>query len=438
MKIRISLRIYVLIAMLLTGISSIVLLSALSMHYFATGMDVAMRGIMYAQAKQFDVSKVDLADNIKQISSGKTKQNQQYIIASRWQDMPKPIQLNINESQMEFNELNKYMVGGGWFSPPVEGYFAMKVQNETQTVYVATIFSSKDETLLESPKVPHFVVIIATAIAAIAGFVIVLVLVLRKVTRPVERLKNWAGHLDEAKLEQPVPEFRFSELNTLAKMIIESMRSVKQSVEREKRFLAYSSHELRTPIAVTRSNAELLKKMLESDLSKEKLLICVNRIERAALTMASLMDTLLWLNRDVMKKVPTTQVSLAELINELISQLKYLLNDKAVKVAIKTDEDTFALPETVCRIVLSNIIRNAFVHTNEGVVDIVQNGRQVTISNADKTMQHSSNELGFGLGLELTQRLTTQYQWQYHSEDTGHGRTVTIYFHDELVKTSAC
>ncbi|CAM3996800.1 sensor histidine kinase [Pseudoalteromonas byunsanensis] len=437
MKIRISLRIYVLIAMLLTGISSIVLLSALSMHYFATGMDVAMRGIMYAQAKQFDVSTHTLANTPTQITKGEAKQNQQYIISSRWRDMPKQIQLNINEAAMEFNELNKHMVGGGWFSPPVEGYFAMKVKNQAQTVYVATIFSSKDNTLLELPKVPHFVIIIATAISAIAVFVIVLVLVLRKVTRPVERLKNWAGHLDEAKLEQPLPEFRFSELNTLAVMIAESMRSVKQSVEREKRFLAYSSHELRTPIAVTRSNAELLKKMLESDLPKEKLLTCVNRIERATLTMASLMDTLLWLNRDVLKKVPTTQVSLADLINELISQLTYLLNDKPVTVAIKTDEATFALPETVCRIVLSNIIRNAFVHTNEGLVNIEQRGRHVVISNKDKAPENSNNELGFGLGLELTQRLTSQYQWQYKSEDNSHGRTVTIHFSDDVIRTSA-
>ncbi|OHU88067.1 MULTISPECIES: sensor histidine kinase [Pseudoalteromonas] len=433
MKIRISLRIYVLVAMLLSGVSCIVLLSTLSMYYFSTGMDVAMRGIMYSQAKQLKVSGEESLSGVTKPWSEEALLSQQFIIKQRWEDMPKPIREHINEADMELNELNKHMVGGGWFSPPVEGYFAIKVQNKTQTLYVATIFSSQDKTLLEPPKTPHFVIIIATAIAAITVFVIVLFLVLRKVTRPVERLKSWAGQLDESKLEQPVPEFNFSELNTLAKLIVESMCTVKKSVEREKRFLAYASHELRTPIAVSRSNAELLEKMLTCDLSKEKLLVCVNRMQRATLTMSSLMDTLLWLNRDAMSKVPTTEVSLSRLLQELTAELKYLLNDKPVTVVTKTGEGVFSLPETVCRIILSNIIRNAFVHTNEGQVNIVQNAMQVTISNEDKAPQLNSNELGFGLGLELTQRLTSQYQWHYQSEDNGHGRTVTVIFCNQAV-----
>ena len=51
MKIRPSLRIYVLLAILVTGVTTILVLSALSVNYFVSGMDIAMRGSMIAQAQ---------------------------------------------------------------------------------------------------------------------------------------------------------------------------------------------------------------------------------------------------------------------------------------------------------------------------------------------------------------------------------------------------
>ncbi|WP_261593003.1 hypothetical protein [Pseudoalteromonas holothuriae] len=75
---------------------------------------------------------------------------------------------------------------------------------------------------------------------------------------------------------------------------------------------------------------------------------------------------------------------------------------------------------------MSNIIRNAFVHTNHGLVIINQSGHEVTITNVDTAPIYESNELGFelGLGLELTHRLTSQYSWYYSSKETSSGRHV--------------
>ncbi|MCT8987943.1 hypothetical protein [Shewanella phaeophyticola] len=49
MKIIPSIRLYVLLAMLVTGIGTILILSALSLHYFIAGMDSSLRVSMYAQ-----------------------------------------------------------------------------------------------------------------------------------------------------------------------------------------------------------------------------------------------------------------------------------------------------------------------------------------------------------------------------------------------------
>ncbi|WP_244225164.1 histidine kinase dimerization/phospho-acceptor domain-containing protein [Vibrio aquaticus] len=62
-------------------------------------------------------------------------------------------------------------------------------------------------------------------------------------------------------------------------------------------FLGYASHELRTPIAVTRNNSELLCKMISKGIPSEKQLVVLDRIERAGFTMTDLTETLLWLNQ---------------------------------------------------------------------------------------------------------------------------------------------
>nr|WP_238937612.1 HAMP domain-containing sensor histidine kinase [Pseudoalteromonas sp. S16_S37] len=205
------------------------------------------------------------------------------------------------------------------------------------------------------------------------------------------------------------------------------MRSVQESVEREQRFLAYASHELRTPIAVISSNVELIQKLLDRDAPKQKLIVGLNRIERAVSTMGTLIETLLWLNRGESHHVCIDKISISKLIQQLTSELEYLIRDKRVELVVDTDDTQMSLPNTVCRIVLQNVIRNAYIHTNEGVVSIIQTGPQVIIKNIDY-LPESSTELGFGLGLELTQKLILQYQWQFVSEEGENGRTVTITF----------
>ena len=83
-------------------------------------------------------------------------------------------------------------------------------------------------------------------------------------------------------------------------------------------------------------------------------------------------------------------------------------------------------------IVLTNLIRNAFQHTQSGLVSIVQNQQQVTIENSNsdngEEMDSNGNELGFGLGLQLTDKLIEQFNWQYHCKAQQAGHIVEVTF----------
>ncbi|WP_299136411.1 HAMP domain-containing sensor histidine kinase [uncultured Vibrio sp.] len=416
MKIRPSLRIYVLLAILVTGVTTILVLSALSINYFISGMDVAMRGSMIAQAQQ------------EVVKPGKPMTNQEFTVATQWSDLPQGIQTYIEQSNVELNVISKKVLGKSIFAPPKEGYFVMKVMKGAEVRYVSAVFDQKQDHFLDDKALPHFVTIFLTALAAIVLFFAILVLILRKVASPVEQLKNWAKSLDKDNLSEPTPDFHFSELNTLANIIRDSLSSVQSSLEREQKFLGYASHELRTPIAVTRTNSELLEKLIQKGKSPEKQLEVIDRIKRAGFTMTDLTETLLWLTRQQDKDLPLQNTHLGDMLQQINHDLTYLLNGKAVVVNLESDDTQCQLPVGLTRIVLTNLIRNAFQHTGSGTVDMVQVGSKVTIVNYNTDGTVEDNNLGFGLGLELTEKLLAQYQWQYHNQELAGGREVWVDF----------
>ena len=63
-------------------------------------------------------------------------------------------------------------------------------------------------------------------------------------------------------------EFRYKELNALAGMIHGSLQNVRNTLNREREFVNHASHELRTPIAVIRSSAALLHRVIDSENTK--------------------------------------------------------------------------------------------------------------------------------------------------------------------------
>ncbi|MGR5063878.1 sensor histidine kinase [Photobacterium sp. DNB22_13_2] len=416
MKIRPSLRLHFLLAMLLTGTITIIAMSAVSLSYFFSGMDLAMSGMMHSQAFQQD------------IRDGQPQQIRNINVASRWEDLPISIRQNLDQKDLVEGELLKKIEGIPLIEHPKAGYFAMKATEEGETRYISMTFPEKPPEHLPPRASRQFVYLILTACLAIIIFASILVFTLRGVATPVEALKDWAKSLNKEKLSLPVPDFHFGELNTLANIIQSSLSSVQESLDREQRFLGYASHELRTPIAVTRTNAELLRKMIIKGVDNKKQIDVLDRIERAGFTMTNLTETLLWLNRQEEKALPTQNIIIGELTQQITQELNYLLGGKSVDVEMRTDNTYNQQPESLCRIIISNLIRNAFQHTNDGKVEILQSGHQLTIINKNHSAQHTADDLGFGLGLELTERLIKQYGWQYDSIELESGRKVRVQF----------
>ena len=416
MNIRPSLRRYFLLAILLSGSATIAALTYVAYQAYFSGIDFSMSEAMRRSAYQIEVT-----DGHPQAING-------FTVATRWQDLPASIQSHLDEHALRDDRLLKYVEGNPLLSPPRAGYFVIRLQQGGSARYVSSEFFRPPSTSPRPQEPPEFLYIFAIALVAICVFSLVPILLLKKIASPVERLTAWARDLSHDELTKPAPDFHYQELNGLAHIVRAGLQSVQESVEREKRFLGYASHELRTPIAVTRSNAELLKKMIDKEIPVSRQLEVLERIKRASLTMTNLTETLLWLNRRTDKALPSSRFGLDVLIGQLCEELAYLLAGKQIDVSVSCEPTELDLPEGLCRIVITNLIRNAFQHTQSGSVAIKLAGYQLEIINSNDVAGEGPHELGFGLGLELTERLIARQGWKYSNQETDSGCHVQIDF----------
>ena len=408
MKIQPSLKLFFIVVMLLFGLAMATSFSALTLNYFSRGLD---RGVGLSMREAAE------ADGVK---DGEPALILGYHIAASWQDLPEQIKAAFdNTPPTERYRLEKKVFGSGLFGPPEEIYLALKVINKSgQTRYTAKYINKADvpPKPKNHPVIPHIVWIAVFAIVSIGFFLLVVIFIIRKVTKPVEALKDWAKSLDAEKLKQPIPDFQYSELNMLAEIVNSSLNSVQETLDRELQFLSYASHELRTPISVVRANTELLRKLQEKEgvISKQSAVLA--RIDRAGKTMTNLTETLLWLSRDDANLPDSEQIDIVQLIEQLVAELSYLLDNKPVQLQVETEPYIVNAAEIPCRIVLANLIRNAFQHTLEGKVSIVQVKGSMSIVNSSKDRVVDTSDLGFGLGLQLTKKLADRYGWLYRDK----------------------
>jgi signal transduction histidine kinase len=98
----------------------------------------------------------------------------------------------------------------------------------------------------------------------------------------------------------------------------------------------------------------------------------------------------------------------------------------------------YDLPLALCRIVLSNLIRNAFEHTLSGTVCVQQNELHLVITNTSSGLSNDyqkvrerdlSHGQGFGIGLDIVKKIADQQKWQLQlSSSYSNGSQVQLFF----------
>ena len=413
---RISLRRYVLWSLLSLAAVVIVLFSIQSSDSFFDGMDGMLRNTMIRAAES-----AELDDN-------KHAQILDLHVFANYESLPVEVKQSFSKESFIPFSLMKDINKPDWFSRPISAHFAVLVPLENgESRYVTQVFVAPPSDGKKHFRINHVIYSAIVGVVALVSFFVALLFLMRSVSRPIESLQRWAASLDEQELDKPIPEFRYKELNALAGMIHGSLQNVRNTLNREREFVNHASHELRTPIAVIRSSAALLHRVIDSENTKGNNALA--RVDHASKTMADLTETLLWLGRNEEAALPKEKVNLKAMVEALSQDLMYLLSGKDVSVQLQLSDCELTLAKTASEIVIGNVIRNAYQHTQQGRVTISLSDATLTVLNEEDGLEEEAlnekgqatlsaptiSELdgGFGIGLKLIDKLCAKLKWEY-------------------------
>ena len=406
MNIRLSLKVVFLPSMVIYGVAMAYVFFVFSFDLYKDGNDDSVRKLMIETAQSTELNAQSVVSALG------------YTITNNWRDIPDKYRERVQEPPSRPYELREFAnFSNEDVVPESVDYVLMIKDANDRPVYVSKSISrlALDAVSADAGIGPYSWSILVGMITAVA-FSLLLWLVLNILVKPLELLRSWAADLTVENLNSPAPSFKYSEFSSLAEIVRSSLASVRASVENEQEFLSYASHELRSPLTAMRSNVSLLKKK-QSHMQSDQYPI-IERIDRATLTMSQLVQTLLWLSRDYQPENDDEMTELDVLTREVMDELNYLRSGKSIEVELDTEPHTMQASKMACRIALSNLIRNAFQHTEEGLIKICQSGETITVRNPiGAASTGTSSEIGFGLGAKLTTKLVKQYGWRFSTEN---------------------
>ena len=228
----------------------------------------------------------------------------------------------------------------------------------------------------------------------------------RRALRPVAVLTDAAGRLasDGARLGGRLPsdfETR-DELTDLAETFNGLLGRLEASVERERRFTSNAAHELLTPLATLRSEAEVaLRREREPEAYRETL----GRVVEDVAEMTGTVQGLLHLARaESLAKTPEARLDLGALVEQRVERARGEAAARGLRLELDVDPGVRLAAEAApLAEVVDNLVGNAVKYTPEG-------GRvSVRLGHADGTARLEVEDTGAGFDEATCERLFDRF-----------------------------
>jgi signal transduction histidine kinase len=242
-----------------------------------------------------------------------------------------------------------------------------------------------------------------------------------RVVSPVSELGRRVRSLEpEGDPRELGRDFPHDEVGFLASEFDAYQKRLRAFIEREQNFTADVSHELRTPLAVIEGATEVLQEDAGLD---EVQRTRIRRIARAAHEMTEVTAALLELAREQRQGQVSGDCDVAALLKEIIDSHRHLLERRDVRVDLDiVSRQQLPVQCALLRIVLANLVRNAFSYTRKGHVQITLDEEGISVMDTGEGIPPDqidevfkpfySAQGGEGIGLSLVRRICRYYDWE--------------------------
>ncbi|MDU1906071.1 MAG: HAMP domain-containing sensor histidine kinase [Dysgonomonas sp.] len=244
--------------------------------------------------------------------------------------------------------------------------------------------------------------------------------------KPINDIIDTSNKITRDNLTERIPlPHNKDELYILSDTINQLLDRIEKTIEREKSFTSYASHEFRTPLAVLKGTLEvLIRKPRQQEEYEEKVKYCVREIDR----LNHLVDELLILTRFENQKqsLNLEDASIKNIIEDTLKYLSKNIQEKNIRIKtnIPFDDVYFKTDIYLFSTIISNILSNAIKYSNQDgeiqvnahkennliYCEIKDNGVGISEKDMEKifdkfyrSTDHSDIK-GFGLGLPIVKR----------------------------------
>ena len=257
-------------------------------------------------------------------------------------------------------------------------------------------------------------------------------LVLKGVFRPLHRLLDWLHCIQPGKEVPPLDNpTKIREFRQLSDAALDMGNRSYKAYEEQKQFIENASHELQTPLAIVRGKVELLA---ESEGMTEQQMEQLDEIYATLGRAVKLNKSLLLLSRiENGQYTEMEDVSVVEILDELLPDLMDIYEHKQVRLIRKREEQPFIIRcnHSLAQILVSNLVKNSLLHNREGgELQVLTTPTSLVIKNTGDVpldgeklfrrfyhgMDGKKDSTGLGLAIArsiaLSSSLKLTYEWQ--------------------------
>ncbi|MDQ2939898.1 MAG: HAMP domain-containing histidine kinase, partial [Actinomycetota bacterium] len=229
----------------------------------------------------------------------------------------------------------------------------------------------------------------ALALGVLAGGIVAGALALglaQRALRPARRIAATAESIRAGNLARRIDDRGPpDELGRLADTLDACFDELEQAVERQRRFVADASHELKTPVAAIRAHIELLRDWAGVDPDARE--AALRSLDQAARAAARLVSDLLYLAQ-LDREPPSRRISVAldQVLLDVVREARPLRQDVAIRVD-RLDEAQVNGDELQLQQLLLNLLDNALRVSPGGgevLVALETGGDSATVSVSDQ------------------------------------------------------
>jgi signal transduction histidine kinase len=251
-----------------------------------------------------------------------------------------------------------------------------------------------------------------------------------RVLKPIDQITSLAREIEVSDLSRRIalhgPD---DELTRLAATIDGMLERLERAFRGQKRFLADTSHDLRTPLAVIRSNVEVALDDPRTD--EEEWRETGEIIKRNVEKMGEMIDSLLAVARVETANPDPVSVDLAELMKRKAREYQPVILDAGVVVEVDADPVSVVGVELAVERAVSNLIDNAIRVAPSGSRLKLASGETegwayLAVDDEGPGLQLDSEELPIGLGLSIVERVADSHGGSLVSFSGSSGKGTTM------------